>query len=659
MKFPIVLFSLLLTTQHLPAQPSGIIQSSDLLTIPTGDKFLRWFGNSGRSYFVQVSDSNTPLRKWSWAPIIEAGNNQIISYEVDGTTSKGFFRLKYTDQPIPSGKTLETADFDNDGISNIGEIAPQSPLTATDPLDSDSDDDGMSDGWERSFALSLLASGQPTGYWGSNYGDLLTGNLSFGTDYTNEGITAGELAVYAARPQGEQPEDGIYRKSQAKRNILSWGLHVPAVNGQPERNEGLYYSTNDGYFGTGYDITTRSQLTPAYLAQQVVLNPWADDMVGGMSRFLATNYSGSIRYSGTMWPGRTRFLRLKPDPTALTLPYLKVTERRYNPSVAYPTYAAEAIQIQIPAGKLLSDWVDLTPPIIENSEHWVNLQPVDITVVFGVGTDDDPSSRQLLESYLNVIKVARLGDLWAVNGKDAQGNDRIWGIEIGSDQAKLNEALTSGWRHVVFDGHSNYGFGPDFLGATNINRVSDFTNYGVKYTDVPLTFRKLLRNPENINDLSNFGDVYREIVIPDEEFAVEPTNYKPDRINEERFPNMDMIGENQKFPKQGEGFDTWHYRIEGGSKRLMIKAPKTDLPTNLSYTSFFYNACSSGIDYIENFKHGDFIYTKKECWVQKGTKIFVQGVVEGKATAQIIPLLNAKDVGSGTEGEIIYSFETF
>ncbi len=46
---------------------------------------------------------------------IEGGKNQAISYEVDGTAANGFFRLQHSDQPIPPGLTLDTADFDGDG----------------------------------------------------------------------------------------------------------------------------------------------------------------------------------------------------------------------------------------------------------------------------------------------------------------------------------------------------------------------------------------------------------------------------------------------------------------------------------------------------------------------------------------------------------------
>jgi hypothetical protein len=145
----LILSLLLLATFPVRAEPPGISQSSELFTAPAGGKFLRWYGHSGRSYFMQVSDSNDPLNKWSWAPIIESGNNEEISYEVDGTADKGFFRLKHTDQLPGPGETLDTADFDRDGLSNIGEIAPASPLQSTDPLDGDTDSDGLKDGWER------------------------------------------------------------------------------------------------------------------------------------------------------------------------------------------------------------------------------------------------------------------------------------------------------------------------------------------------------------------------------------------------------------------------------------------------------------------------------------------------------------------------------
>ncbi len=139
----IFVFPLICTLIPLSAQGIGIDQTSDLVVVGT-DKFLRWYGHADRNYFVQVSDPNDHLKKWSWAPIIENGNNGDISYEVDGTAEKGFFRLKYTNaQPGPN-QTLETADFDNDYLSNWAEIT----VYSTDPLNSDTDGDGLGDGYE-------------------------------------------------------------------------------------------------------------------------------------------------------------------------------------------------------------------------------------------------------------------------------------------------------------------------------------------------------------------------------------------------------------------------------------------------------------------------------------------------------------------------------
>ena len=137
--------SLLLCLPSLKAQNNGIEQSSELTTAPTGETIFRWDGKAGRSYFIQISDATNHLAIWNWAPVIESGNDEEISYEVDATADKGFFRLKYTDQPLDSGKTVDTSDFDKDGISNIDEITsyPQ-----TDPLNADTDNDGLPDGWE-------------------------------------------------------------------------------------------------------------------------------------------------------------------------------------------------------------------------------------------------------------------------------------------------------------------------------------------------------------------------------------------------------------------------------------------------------------------------------------------------------------------------------
>jgi hypothetical protein len=329
-----------------------------------------------------------------------------------------------------------------------------------------------------------------------------------------------------------------------------------------------------------------------------------------------------------------------------------------------PEKVCKSFTEEIGEGKTETKVHIIDPSTTPDKEGVWTLLPVDLTVAFGVGPDIpdgavNKSSRELLEEYLDGIKLARQGDVWAVKGKDQQGNEKIWGVEIVTAQDKLNAALSANGRYVVYDGHSNFGLGPDF-GGIPIRSINDFTNFGSKYTDVPLDFRYRGNNPNPERDAINWGKHgYPFLVLGNNEIQTTPTNYKPLPINELRFPNTDGIGDGQVFPRQGLGFETWHYRFDANSKRLMITAPKTDLPATLRYKSFFYNVCSSGIDYIENFKHGEFYYTKDSCFVHRGTQIFVQGVIEGKSSAQIKPLLNQLGVGSNEEGDIIYEFHNF
>lgn len=182
--FLILIFSLICAIPPLSAQGNGIDQSSELVTVGP-DKFLRWYGHADRNYFIQVSDPNDHLKKWTWAPIIENGNDADISYEVDGTADKGFFRLKYTSQQPGINQTLETADFDGDYINNWDEITEY----ATDPLNGDTDGDGLSEYYE-------------IWYYGSNPNSV---------DSDGDGLSDGdEVWIYSTDPMSTDTDgDGI------------------------------------------------------------------------------------------------------------------------------------------------------------------------------------------------------------------------------------------------------------------------------------------------------------------------------------------------------------------------------------------------------------------------------------------------------------------
>ncbi len=124
-----------------------------------------WLGQSGFSYFIQASPD---LLDWTWAPNIEPGVDAPMSYEVDGPSAAGFFRLIRTDQ---TAADLDAADFDNDGLSNNFELTPRprpggvpigfniNPNIQTNPLRADTDGDGLNDKWELENGLDPTDSG--------------------------------------------------------------------------------------------------------------------------------------------------------------------------------------------------------------------------------------------------------------------------------------------------------------------------------------------------------------------------------------------------------------------------------------------------------------------------------------------------------------------
>ena len=191
----ILIFSLFCAIPPLSAQNNGIEQASELVTVGP-DKFLRWYGHDDRTYFIQVSDPNDHLNRWTWAPIIESGNDEDISYEVDGTADKGFFRLKYTDQPTTDP---DNDDFDGDSISNIDEVSYYN----SDPLDSDTDDDGMPDGYEVAYYFDLNFDDGGYDYNSdglTNLGEYNAGTEPFYSDTDGDGMSDGFEATYLLDP---------------------------------------------------------------------------------------------------------------------------------------------------------------------------------------------------------------------------------------------------------------------------------------------------------------------------------------------------------------------------------------------------------------------------------------------------------------------------
>ena len=363
--FLFLLLLLLFATPPTHAQPPGFAQTSDLYIVPAGGKFLRWYGHAGRSYFIQISDTDNPLGKWRWAPIIESGNEQQISYEVDGTPAKGFFRFKYTNLPIPLGETLETADFDGDGLSNLDEISPLpgALFGQTDPLNGDTDSDSLPDGWERDHGLDPNddggidpdngASGDPDGDGKPNFKEYADQtNPKNGTDFAPEWIWVNNRVNGYTGHSNTTPDQGELRSWNWQRLQLDVKDLSAALQPVTVYNELLtipFPATAGEARADAFSNVTRVDL-----AWNAYPDAYADYYVS--PELEGYGFSHAAYLSTRAW------LHLPPLPIAQQLPFLKVTryaQDGYDPNDFEESFEAEAVSLTVPANQSYSTFIDL------------------------------------------------------------------------------------------------------------------------------------------------------------------------------------------------------------------------------------------------------------------------------------------------------------
>jgi hypothetical protein len=149
---------------------------------------MKWWGKSGRTYFIQHTDD---LKKgWQWLPLVEAGNGSVKEWGFNSSGDRFFLRLKYSDIPT---NNPSLADFDGDRISNLDEVTQgTSPLLAP-----DTNSNGLPDDWETFYfgAIGQNPNADPDSDGWSNIQEFQSATNPTKADSDGDGVKDGTLRL--------------------------------------------------------------------------------------------------------------------------------------------------------------------------------------------------------------------------------------------------------------------------------------------------------------------------------------------------------------------------------------------------------------------------------------------------------------------------------
>ena len=168
---------------------------------------------------------------WSYMPVVETGADAVHTWNLSTTGQRMFVRLVYTDQLYSGSASL--ADFDGDGLTNSQEVASSGPRS--NPLNSDTDDDGFSDSVE----------------WGGGYSPV---NGSSNPDYNGGSYKLRANRTYlSARHVVSQPVLGVQTFTLKKSYSNIPGFTSQPVQSYPERPELPALPAVPNFYAVGFD----------------------------------------------------------------------------------------------------------------------------------------------------------------------------------------------------------------------------------------------------------------------------------------------------------------------------------------------------------------------------------------------------------------------
>jgi hypothetical protein len=143
--FAVALAVTLLATTVLAQTSTDPNEGSQLGQDSTGAYTFSWWGQAGRTYFLQQSDD---LLSWTYLPLIESGEEADIQWGFTSSAPQSFMRLEFSD--IPTDDPFN-ADFNGDGLTNWQNLEQGSDPLAV-PL---WDTNGLSLNWEQFYNVPL------------------------------------------------------------------------------------------------------------------------------------------------------------------------------------------------------------------------------------------------------------------------------------------------------------------------------------------------------------------------------------------------------------------------------------------------------------------------------------------------------------------------
>ncbi|RYZ44279.1 MAG: hypothetical protein EOP49_27485, partial [Sphingobacteriales bacterium] len=334
---------------------------------------------------------------WEWKNALDFNNPDSNSdRDGDGLTNLQEWQL---------GLDPRDWDTDGDGVSDHDETQ----VNFTNPLlAADLDQDSIPDDLELHLSKQFLVVQPDPAVWGPKYAGLQAGNLDPGHDYTGESVAAQQLAGFLR--SGTSSSSGYLIEPSLKIARIT-AQHKPASGSSSAQYTGryMYHIANSAEVyenltpGSPFNLTSLSN----HLVGRTETISWVaavrnekggptveyhdisashyGNVLSGITQE-ASSSGNEINYVGYVHQRRFRISATRADHPGFSKEFVKIKK-------SHPTYvqaksltsegdfvSAESFTIEIPKGKIFSDWFTFDVEMVNGIYTTVGLVPVEVAV---------------------------------------------------------------------------------------------------------------------------------------------------------------------------------------------------------------------------------------------------------------------------------------